>query len=300
MELEVDANNTSRCCVNSDLGVKKLKKIFLGFIMLVFMIVLAACGGGGDEEKAKEEKKDTEDAPKEATLYDAIKEDGTLNVGTEGTYAPFTFHNEEDVLTGYDVEVVKEVAKRLDLEVEFMETQWDSMFAGLNSQRFHLIANQVGINDERKENYDFSEPYTYSSAVLVVPKDGDGITSFEDLKGKKAAQSLTSNYGKIAEENGAELVGVEGLAQAIELMKQGRADATVNDKLAVLDYIKQQGDEDIMIVAESDDVSEMAFTFNKDNKELVDAISEKLKEMKEDGTLEKISQEWFGEDVSTK
>ncbi len=269
--------------------------------MLIFMIGLVACGGGGDEEKAKEDKKDTnKEAPKETTLYDAIKEDGTLNVGTEGTYAPFTFHNEEDVLTGYDVEVVNEVAKRLDLKVEFMETQWDSMFAGLNSQRFHMIANQVGINDERKENYDFSEPYTYSSAVLVVPKGSTGITSFEDLKGKKAAQSLTSNYGKIAEENGAELVGVEGLAQSIELIKQGRADATVNDKLAVLDYIKQQGDEEIMIVAESDEVSEMAFPFNKGNKELVDAISEQIKEMKEDGTLAKISQKWFDEDVSTK
>ncbi|WP_404332320.1 amino acid ABC transporter substrate-binding protein [Mesobacillus maritimus] len=274
-----------------------MKKVFLGLFMLV--LLLAACTGGGEEEKKKEETKE-KDAPKEATLYDAIKKDGILHVGTEGTYAPFTFHNEEDVLTGYDVEVIKEVAKRLDLEVKFMETQWDSMFAGLNSERFHLIANQVGINEERKENYDFSEPYTYSNAVLVVPKDSEGITSFEDLKGKKAAQSLTSNYGKIAEENGAELVGVEGLAQAVELMKQGRAEATVNDKLAVLDYIKQQGEDDIQIVAETDDVTEMGFAFNKGNEELVDAVSEQLKAMKEDGTLEKISQEWFGEDVSRK
>lgn len=275
-----------------------MKKVFLGFITLVLLISLAACSTG-DKDEGKEEKKE-EEKPKETALYDNIKESGVLNVGTEGTYAPFTFHNEQDELTGYDVEVIKEVAKRMDLEVEFMETQWDSMFAGLNSERFHLIANQVGINEDRKENYDFSEPYTYSSAVLVVPKDSTGITSFDDLTGKKAAQSLTSNYGKIAEENGAELVGVEGLAQAIQLMKQGRADATVNDKLAVLDYIKQQGDEEITIVAESDDVSEMAFTVNKDNQELVDAINKQLKAMKEDGTLTGISEEWFGVDVSAK
>lgn len=276
-----------------------MKKAFYSLFILV--LLLAACGGGGEEEKGKEETKEKDGAqPTETTLYDAIKEDGTLTVGTEGTYAPFTFHNDEDVLTGYDVEVIKEVAKRMDLEVEFKETQWDSMFAGLNAERFHLIANQVGINDERKENYDFSEPYTYSTAVLVIPKDSEGITSFEDLSGKKSAQSLTSNYGKIAEENGAELVGVEGLAQAIELMKQGRAEATVNDKLAVLDYIKQKGEDDIQIVAETDDVTEMAFIFNKDNKELVDAVNEQLKAMKEDGTLKKISEEWFGEDVSSK
>ncbi|MGO4889606.1 amino acid ABC transporter substrate-binding protein [Anaerobacillus sp. MEB173] len=275
-----------------------MKKLFLGLITLVLLFSLAACAT--PEEEENKEKEQEKEETKETTLYDEIKENGVLYVGTEGTYAPFTFHNEEDVLTGYDVEVIKEVAKRMDLEVEFKETQWDSMFAGLNAERFHLIANQVGINEDRKENYDFSEPYTYSTAVLVVPKDSEGITSFEDLSGRKSAQSLTSNYGKIAEDNGAELVGVEGLAQSIELIKQGRAEATVNDKLAVLDYIKRRDDQEIHIVAESDEMTEMAFTFNKGNQELIDAINEQLNAMKEDGTLTRISEEWFGEDVSKK
>ncbi|MGN7297064.1 amino acid ABC transporter substrate-binding protein [Ferdinandcohnia sp. SAFN-114] len=274
------------------------KQVFLFSIILTFAFFLVGCGGTDQDNNAgNEENNDTEQT---GSLFDEIKEKGVLTVGTEGTYAPYTFHNEEDKLTGYDVEVIREVAKRMDLEVEFMETQWDSMFAGLNSKRFDLIANQVGINEDRQANYEFSEPYTYSSAVLVVAKDNSDIASFEDLKGRKAAQSLTSNYGAIAQENGAEIVGVEGLAQSIELIKQGRAEATVNDKLAVLDYIKSQGDESIKIAAESDDVSEMAFTFNKGNEDLVKAINEQLAAMKEDGTLAKISQEWFGEDVSTK
>ncbi|WP_453993927.1 amino acid ABC transporter substrate-binding protein [Bacillus nitroreducens] len=273
------------------------KRMYLFFIMIVCAFVLAGCGGNdGDNNAGNDEN--NKDTKQTGSLFDEIKEKGVLTVGTEGTYAPFTFHNDEDVLTGYDVEVIKEVAKRMDLEVEFMETQWDSMFAGLNAKRFDLIANQVGINDERKANYDFSEPYTYSSAVLVVAKDNNDITSFEELKGRKAAQSLTSNYGAIAKENGAEIVGVEGLAQSIELIKQGRAEATANDKLAVLDYIKSQGDESIKIVAESDDVSAMAFTFNKGNDELVAAINEQLAAMREDGTLTKLAEEWFGEDVS--
>ncbi|MEK5441239.1 amino acid ABC transporter substrate-binding protein [Fredinandcohnia sp. FSL W7-1320] len=274
------------------------KQFFLFSIILTFAFFLVGCGGTDQDNNAgNEENNDTEQT---GSLFDEIKEKGVLTVGTEGTYAPYTFHNEEDKLTGFDVEVIREVAKRMDLEVEFMETQWDSMFAGLNSKRFDLIANQVGINEDRQANYEFSEPYTYSSAVLVVAKDNSDIASFEDLKGRKAAQSLTSNYGAIAQENGAEIVGVEGLAQSIELIKQGRAEATVNDKLAVLDYIKSQGDESIKIAAESDDVSEMAFTFNKGNEDLVKAINEQLAAMKEDGTLAKISQEWFGEDVSTK
>ena len=151
-----------------------------------------------------------------------------------------------------------------------------------------------------KANYDFSIPYTYTSAVVVVPKDNTDITSFEDLKGKKSAQSLTSNYGKIAEENGAELVAVDGLFQSIELIKQGRADVTTNDRLAVLDYIKKEGAEDIKIVAQADEVTEIALAFNKGNEELVEAVNEQLEAMKEDGTLTKIAEEWFGEDVSTK
>src|SRR5690606_10343947 len=136
--------------------------------------------------------------------------------------------------------------------------------------------------------------------VLVVAKDNDEITTFEDVEGKKAAQSLTSNWNEWARELGAEIVGVEGLSQSIELIKQGRVDLTVNEKLAVLDYINQKGEEEIEIVAESDDVSEMAFTFNKGNEELIEAINEQLEAMKEDGTLTKIAEEWFGEDVSTK
>lgn len=264
-----------------------MKKLFMGLFTTTLIFLLVACGANQDNTA---ENTDTQ----------GTKEKEVLRVGTEGTYAPFTFHNEEGELTGYDVEVIKEVAKRMGVEVEFMETQWDSMFAGLNSERFDLIANQVGINEDRLANYDFSMPYTYSSSVIVTPADNNDINSFEDLKGKKSAQSLTSNYGAIAEENGAELIGVEGLAQSIELIKQGRADVTVNDKLAVLDYMNAQNDESVKIVAESDDVSEMAFTFNKGNEELVDAVNQQLAAMKEDGTLAKISEEWFGEDVSTK
>lgn len=275
--------------------MKKMNKFAFSLLMLISVIALAACGNNDKSDNAKQdENKDT------ASLYDQIMEEGVLTVGTEGTYPPFTFHDESGKLTGYDVEVVREVANRMGVEVKFEETQWDAMFSGLNAKRFDLIANQVGISDERKANYDFSIPYTYTSAVVVVPKGNNDITSFADLNGKKSAQSLTSNYGKLAEDNGAELVAVEGLFQSIELIKQGRADVTTNDKLAVLDYIKKESEEDIKIVAEADEVTEIAFTFNKGNEELVDAFNEQLEAMKEDGTLTKIAEEWFGEDVSTK
>ncbi|MFC4557877.1 transporter substrate-binding domain-containing protein [Virgibacillus kekensis] len=273
-----------------------MKKLFYLLVLASLMVVLAACGSGEEQDNNSEGAKSGE----ATSLYDQVMEEGVLTVGTEGTYAPFTFHNSNDKLTGYDVEVIREVADRMGVEVEFMETKWDSMFAGLNSKRFDLIANQVGINEERKANYDFSIPYTYTSAVVVAPKGNEDIDSFDDIKGKKSAQSLTSNFEKIATENGAEIVNVEGLAQSIELLKQGRVDVTVNDRLAVLDYIQKQGEEEIKIAAKQDDASKTAFAFNKGNEELVQAVNEQLKAMKEDGTLAKIGKEWFGEDVSSK
>lgn len=266
----------------------------LWILMLGITLVLAACGTSDEDNSTSNQDTNAEGA----SLYDEIMEKGVINVGTEGTYAPFTFHNDEDKLTGYDVEVMREVAKRMGIEVNFMETQWDSMFAGLNSARFDVIANQVGINPERKENYDFSNPYTVSSAVVVVPEDNTDVTSFDDIEGKTSAQSLTSNYEKIAKEHGAEIQGVEGLAQAIEMIKQGRVQITVNDRLAVLDYMQQQPDAGIKIAAQQDEVSETAFAFRKGNEELVQAFNEQLEAMKEDGTLTEIAKKWFGEDVS--
>jgi len=260
-------------------------------LLMGLITILAACGNneGTDEKGSNKES---------ASLYDEIMEKGVLTVGTEGTYAPFTFHDESNKLTGFDVEVITEVAKRMGLEVKFMETQWDAMFEGLNSKRFDLIANQVGIRPDRLENYDFSIPYTRSSAVIVVPEDNNDIQSFEDIEGKRSAQSLTSNYGDMAREYGAEIVGVEGLAQSIELLKQGRVDLTINERLAVLDYLKQQPNAGIKIAVHADEVAESAFAFRKGNEELVDAINEQLQAMIDDGTLAKISEKWFGEDVS--
>lgn len=285
-----------------------MKKVIWLMLISLFVVVLAACGAveengnsgnensGGNEDT---ENTETNEGSDSASLYDQVMEEGVLTVGTEGTYAPFTFHNEEGELTGYDVEVIKEVANRMGVEAEFEETQWDSMFAGLNAERFDVIANQVGVTEERQANYDFSEPYTYTSAVVVVPADNEEITSFEDIEGKVSAQSATSNFADIARENGAEIQTVEGLAQSIELIKQGRVDVTVNDRLAVLDYMNSQNDDSIKIAAEEEDASASAFTFNKGNEELVEAVNEQLQAMKEDGTLAEISEEWFGEDVSS-
>jgi len=233
------------------------------------------------------------------TSLSAVQDAGVLTVGTEGTYRPFSFHEDgSGQLTGYDVEVVTAVADELGVSVAFEETQWDAIFAGLTAGRFDVIANQVSITPERTEAYTFSTPYTYSTGVIVVPSDNTSITSFESLSGKKTAQSLTSNWNALATESGAIVEGVEGWAQSVALVEQGRVDATINDKLTFLDYKKQGGADGLKIAAETSDRSESAFAVAKGGTALASAIDTALATLQENGTLATISDKYFGADIS--
>ncbi|WNM23930.1 amino acid ABC transporter substrate-binding protein [Demequina capsici] len=228
-----------------------------------------------------------------------VQDAGVLIVGTEGTYRPFTYHEDgSGDLTGYDVEVIKAVADQLGVEVQFEETQWDAIFAGLDAGRFDVIANQVSITPEREQKYEFSEPYTYSTGVVVVADTNTDITSVESLAGKRTAQSLTSNWYTMAEEAGAEIEPVEGWAQAVALVRDGRVDATVNDLLTYLDYAQQGDNQGLRIAVQTDDVSRSAFAFAQGSDALVAAIDQALADLQADGTLESLSRQFFGADVS--
>ena len=256
-------------------------------------LVLTGCGSSSGGNAGGEE------SPGAGTSLKDIQDAGVITVGTEGTYRPFTFHdNGTGDLTGYDVEVMKAVADELGVDVKFEETQWDAIFAGLDAGRFDVIANQVSITPERKADFAFSEPYTVSPGVIVV-NDGDtSIGSFDDLTGKTTAQSLTSNWYELAKESGAKIENVEGWAQAVALLKQGRIDATINDELTFLDYQKTEGDMSLDIAATTQDEAHNAFTFRKGSDELIAAVDSALDKLRKDGTLAEISEKYFGADVS--
>ncbi|WP_353644411.1 amino acid ABC transporter substrate-binding protein [Mesorhizobium sp. WSM2239] len=229
---------------------------------------------------------------------DAIKAAGVFRIGTEGTYAPFTYHDESGKLVGFDVEIGEEIAKRLGVEAQFLEGKWDGLIAGLDANRYDAVINQVGITEERKAKYDFSDPYIASKAALIVREDNTEIKDFADLSGKSAAQSLTSNYGKMAEQAGAELIGTDGFDQSIALVVQGRADATINDSLSFLDFKKKQPNAPVKIAATEDEAAYSGIIVRKGDPELVAAINDALKSMKADGTYQKIAEKYFGQDVS--
>lgn len=257
-----------------------MKRTSLFTLLLVLtMVFLAACGNNTNS-------------------LETIKSKGKIRIGTEGTYAPFTFHDKDGKLTGFDVEIAQEVSKRLGVEPEFLETPWDGIFAGLDGGRFDVVFNEVTIRDDRKEKYDFSEPYIVSKAVLLVHEDNNEIKSLADLKGKTSAQSLTSNLTDIAKDNGAEVVGTEGFNQAIDLLLTKRVDATINDGLSYLDLKKQKPDVQIKVVDETTEASQSGALFKKGNEELVQAVNDALADMNSDGTYLAISEKYFGADVS--
>jgi cystine transport system substrate-binding protein len=264
--------------------------------LVVAASALTACSGSS----APAQSGSSSESGSESGADFGLVKDGTLTVATEGTYRPFSFHGDNGTgdLTGYDVEIIQAVGDKLGLKVEFQETQWDAIFAGLDAGRFDVIANQVTINDEREKSYLFSTPYTVSPGVIVVNEDDDSISSFADLKGKTSAQSLTSNWNDLAVESGATVEAVEGWSQAVALLRQGRVDATINDKLTYLDYETTDGPTGLKIAAETDDAGKQAFAFTKDKKALVDAVDGALDELRADGTLAEISKKYFGEDVS--
>lgn len=227
-----------------------------------------------------------------------IRASGVLRVGTEGTYAPFSYHDPATgELVGYDIDVAKAVGEQLGVPVQFVETPWDSIFAALEANRFDVVANQVTINPERQAKYDLSQPYTVGEGVIVTRADDDSITSVDDLKGKTTAQSITSNWAQVARDAGATVEGVEGFAQAITLLNQGRIDATVNDSVAVYAYLAETGDTSVKIAAQTGQTSDQGFAARK-NSGLLPELNGALDELRADGRLTAISEKYLKADAT--
>lgn len=264
-----------------------MKKTIMALVAMLMVFGLTACGTSNNKSSSGDN-----------SFYDKVKKAGVITIGTEGTYPPFTYHDQQQKLTGFDVDIAREIAKRLGLKAKFVETKWDGMIAGLDSKRYDMIANEVGITPERQKKYMFSDPYITSRAVLIVGKNNTDIKSFKDLKGKKVAQSLTSNYGKIAQSYGAINTPVDGFDQSISLITSGRVDATVNDSLSYLDLMKKRPNLAVKKVDQQNDAAQSAFMFRKGSGELIKKVNKALADMKKDGTYLKISKKYFGTDVS--
>ena len=231
----------------------------------------------------------------------AIQASGKLIVALEGAWQPWSYHDESDTLVGYDVEVSRAIAEKLGVEPEYVESDWDSLFAGLDAGRFDMVCNGVEVTDERALTYDFTTPYGYIHTALAVRKDNDEIKTFENLKGKTTANSLASTYMELAESYGATVQGIDTLEETIQLLSAGRIDATLNADVSFYDYLNVHPDADFKIVAQTEDASHVAIPLRKgDNSAtLLEAVNNAIDELRADGTLKELSEKYFGQDISS-
>ena len=268
----------------------KFKHILL-LLTLATIGILAACGNSNSEEE-------------EVTAWEEIQNEGTIKVATSGTLYPTSFHEQEtNDLTGFDVEIVKEMANRLDLKVEFVEMGFDGMLTAVQTGKVDMAANDIGITEKRKEKFALSTPYKHSYGTAIVRADDlSGIESINDLEGKKAAGAATTNFMKLAKEKGAEEVIYDNATneQYLRDVENGRTDVILNDvylqrlALAAFPELDLTIHPDIQYMP-----SEGGVLMNKENEELISKVNGVIEEMLEDGTIRDLSKKFFnGADVT--
>ena len=237
-----------------------------------------------------------------ATLnkLDSIQKSGKLVVALEGAWQPWSYHDSSDTLVGYDVEVSRAIAEKLGVEPEYVESDWDSLFAGLDAGRYDMVCNGVEVTEERAKTYAFTTPYGYIHTALAVRKDNEEIHSFEDLKGKTTANSLASTYMELAESYGATVQGIDTLEETIQLLTAGRIDATLNADVSFYDYLNVHPDADFKLVAQTAEASHVAIPVLKsEDTAYLDALNTAIEELRADGTLKTLSEKYFGQDISS-
>ena len=262
--------------------MKRMIAVMLAVFMLASVLTMAVSAKGSDD------------------LLETIQKRGTIIVGLEGDWAPWSYVDENDELTGYDVEVAKAIADKLGVEIQIVPGEWDGLFAGMDAGRYDMVVNGVEVTEERADKYDFSTPYAYIRTALIVKGDNDSIKTFEDLKGKKTANSIASTYMNLAESYGATCYGVSTLDETLTMVLQGRVDATLNAIVSFTDYMAQHPDSNLKVVATTEEASNVAIPMRKGDEvaSLREAVSKAIEELQEDGTLSELSIRFFGEDIS--
>lgn len=274
---------------------RRVFQISLAAAIVGACVGLSGCGDKSSSEATPAATSSSQD------LLDQIRAKGTIVIATEGTWSPWTFHDEKGNLTGYDIELGRLIAKHLGVKPQFVEGKWDGLLAGISSGRYDIMINGVDITPEREKAFSFTEPYAYNKTVVVTRESDTAIKSMQDLKGKVTANTISSTYAEVAERHGAKVTGVDDLNQTFELLLSGRIDATLNAEVVFYDYKRVHPTAEVKIAAVSDEMTSVGIPLKKEGTEkLRQEINKALAELHQSGELSKLSQQFFGTDISKK
>ena len=286
---------------------KKLAMLLTAVLMTVSITACGAAGSstestGADTAESATDKEAQAEAPAGEDHLARIKAAGKITIATEGVWAPFTYHNETtDELVGFDVEVAAAIAEKLGVEADFKEVAFDGGLTGVTTGTFDMMANGVDVTDDRKETYDFTEPYAYDHAVVVTLASNNDITSFDDLNGRTTANSAGSTYEAMGKEHGATVSNVDTLGETMTLVLNGTVDATINANTSAQDYFNTTGTTKLKVAATDPEVTMYAIPLAKgaDNDSLREEINKAIAELRSEGKLKEISEKYFGADITS-
>ncbi|MCB8888156.1 amino acid ABC transporter substrate-binding protein [Vreelandella malpeensis] len=224
----------------------------------------------------------------------------TLRVGMSGGYFPFTFV-ERDQLKGFEVDVMNAVGEVTGDDIEFVTASFSGLAGLLDSGRIDTIANQITITPEREAKYVFTAPYVYDGAQVVVRAGNESINGVEDLSGKSVAVNLGSNYEQLLRElPNADEIDIRTYESNVEQdVALGRTNAFIMDRVSATQVIKERG-LPLELAGQPFTVIENALPFRNDaaGQAQRDRVEAALAELRENGTLQEISEKWFDTDIT--
>ncbi|GAF37920.1 transporter substrate-binding domain-containing protein [Lentilactobacillus farraginis] len=271
----------------------KVKVIINKLLLLVSIVliggVLTACSSNSSSKKA-------------SGYQSELKQPKQLTIGLEGTYPPYSYRK-DGKLTGFEVELGRAVAKKLGVKANFVPTKWDSLVAGLGSGKYDVVLNNITQTPERRKQYLFSKPYVYSRYVLITRSKNSDIKTVADIKGKKFAEATGSDNELVAKSFGATIVPQEQFQTSLDLVKQGRAQGTINAESALLTYAKDNSIKGLkyrLLKDSEQKPAKISGLFNKKSPKLKDKFNKVLEQLRKDGTLQRLSKKYFSKDITTK
>ena len=260
------------------------KRLLLTVITTVLSVHTLLAGGSAEDENL--------------SALEAVRERGTLTVGMMGTFPPYNFLNENEVMDGFDADIAREVARRIGVEAEFVPTEWSGMIEGLLRGRFDTVISQMTITPPRQEQMDFTQPYITNQVRVIVRTSNDDITSVEDFVGRRIGVGLGTNDEAYLRNEARpavgdfEIVTYNDVITSLQDLNIGRIDATINNLFAIAPLVEERGF-DIKAVGEPVKSDNAGIAFRKGSEDLRDAVDEALTDMKGDGTYDRIFTRWF-------
>ncbi len=276
-----------------------MKRKLAVILLLCFSLTMLVTGCSS--QASKDDSKTTP-APAADKSWQEIKDQGYFTLGLDDAFPPMGFREEKtNEIVGFDIDLAKEAAKRMGVEVKFQPVIWDTVIEELNNGNIDVIWNGLSITPERQEKIAFTKAYIADKQIIVVKKDSK-LSDKKALAGKKVGIQAASSAIAAVEKDAVtfkslgELVQFDNNVDALLDLKSGRIDAVVVDEVVGRYYLAKHPD-DYTVMKDNFGAEDFGVGLRKTDKTFLAELQKTLDAMKADGTSAKISEKWFGENI---